>query len=112
MTTILLDPTLRRARIVRVTVAVLTTIAVAGLALGDDGAVIDHLDRGALRVASQLSVRATVLLQNIDARDGWRGDRVRALARDRGARARLAEALTGICRREGLVGVHLDLEDL
>src|SRR5438445_1655066 len=33
MTTILLDPTLRRARIMRVTVAALTTIAVAALAL-------------------------------------------------------------------------------
>lgn len=91
----------------------ISTVALTGLLLGDDGTVIDRIDRGALQTARELHLRTMALLQNLDEQDGsWRPDRVRALARDRRARARLASELADVCARERLAGIHVDLEDL
>lgn len=109
-----LEPTVRGAvASLRAHASQISTVAVTGLLLGDHGAVIDRIDRDALRAARDSRVRAVVLLQNLDEKDGnWRPDRVRALAGDRHARERLAAELARICRREQLDGVHVDLEDL
>lgn len=91
----------------------ISTAAFTGLILADDGRIIDRLDRAALKSARDAHVRASVLVQNLDERDGgWRPDRVRALARDPRARLRFVETLARICVAEHLTGVHLDLEEL
>ena len=89
------------------------TAAVTGLLLGDDGAIIDQVDREAIEVARDAKVRTMLLVQNLDARDGsWRPDRARRLLDDASARARFAEALATRCHGLQVAGVHLDLEDL
>jgi spore germination protein YaaH/peptidoglycan/xylan/chitin deacetylase (PgdA/CDA1 family) len=89
----------------------ITTVALTGLLLGDDGSVVDRLDQRMLRLAQNEGLRTMALLQNIDEQDGsWRPDRVRALAHDRSARQRLAEQLVRLCAAQHLQGIHLDLE--
>lgn len=91
----------------------LAGVAFTGLLVGDGGAVVDRLDRAALRVAAEARVPALALLQDLDERDGrWRPDRVRALAGDARARQALGAALVARCAEAGLAGVHLDLEAL
>ncbi|HEX3865212.1 MAG TPA: polysaccharide deacetylase family protein, partial [Gemmatimonadaceae bacterium] len=91
----------------------ITTVALLGLQLGEDGTLIDHLDRNMLRLAHDEGLRTVVVVQNLDRDSGqWQPERVRSLARDRAARTRLAEELVRLCEAERLQGAHLAFDGL
>ncbi len=84
----------------------ITTVALVGLRLGEDGAVTDQLDRNLLRLAHNEGLRTTAVLQDGGPR------RVHSLAHDRAARSRLADALVRLCETEQLQGIHLAFDGL
>lgn len=91
----------------------LDEVAVVGLVLGEGGSVIDRIDQSIVDLARLRGLPVLAVLQNIDeAGEGWRPERVAALARDRRASDRVAAQLVAIAARRGLSGVHLDLEEL
>jgi cellulose synthase/poly-beta-1,6-N-acetylglucosamine synthase-like glycosyltransferase/peptidoglycan/xylan/chitin deacetylase (PgdA/CDA1 family) len=91
----------------------IASVAMTGLVLGDDGNLIDRIDRDALRAVIATGVPRSILIQNLDlTKGGWDPERVRTLMQYRPARARLAMLLRDSCLRDHFSGVHIDLEDL
>lgn len=94
-------------------VAQISSVAMTGLVLGEEGDVSDRFDREALAAVTETGVRRSAVLQNLDAlKGGWQPERVRELAHSPHARSRLAARLRELCVRDQLSGVHVDFEDL
>lgn len=112
--TVFVDPTVQgAAESLKRHATQITTVALLGLQLDEDGAVSDHVARNLLRLAHDEGLRTMVVLQNLDRDHGQRlPERVRALARDRASRARLAEQLVRLCEAERLQGVHFSFDGL
>ena len=108
--TVFVDPSVHgAAESIRRHARQITTVALPGLRLGEDGTLTDQLDRSLLRLAHNEGLRTTAVLRDGDAR---RPGRVHSLAHDRAARSRLAEQLVGLCEAERLQGIHLAFDDL